>query len=77
MACLSVEKLNFTWQSCPVWVKGIWIIKPGPTLFVGVFLTLVQCGDRYFKARLEVDCIYEKRWPNMGDLKKTPSEHIG
>lgn len=27
-------------------VKGIWIVKPDPTLFVGTFTTFVWYGDQ-------------------------------
>jgi len=39
-------------ESCPVWVKGIWIVEPNPTPFVSEFVTLVRCGGQIHLLRL-------------------------
>jgi hypothetical protein len=67
----------WTCESCPIWVKGIQIVKPGSTLFVGVFVTFIRCGDQNLQARLEMDS-KEKRDDCKGEFgEDARSECIG
>jgi hypothetical protein len=46
------EVYTLKWTS-PVWVKGIWTMKPSPTLSIGTFVTFIQCGDQNFLLNLK------------------------